>query len=78
MRRQRPGWIQALLSNGALGTLRHCGAVAMTCELGMHTHYTNLPNPAAFPACCLIVSEMDAAVGRWGVGSGVQSLGIKV
>ena len=27
----------------------------------MQTHKKHLPNPAAFPACCLVVSEMDAA-----------------
>jgi hypothetical protein len=37
--------------------------VTMTCELGMARHSDHLPNPAAFPACCLVVSEMDSAVG---------------
>ena len=41
--------------------LRQVPAAAMTCEVGMQTHKKHLPNPAAFPACCLVVSEMDAA-----------------
>ena len=41
--------------------LRQVPMAAMTCEVGMHTHEKHLPNPAAFPACCLVASEMDAA-----------------
>ena len=33
----------------------------MTCEVGMHRHEDHLPNPAAFPACCLLAQEMDAS-----------------
>jgi hypothetical protein len=62
-----PGWHQAFsFSFYTVGAWRHYGAVAMTCELGMLVHYTNLPNPAAFPTCCLVVSEIDAAAGRPG------------
>ena len=35
--------------------------VRQTCEVGMRTTSNETPNPSAFPACCLIVSEMDAA-----------------
>ena len=41
--------------------LRQVPMATMTCELGMHRHTDHLPNPAAFPACCLVVSEMDSA-----------------
>lgn len=41
--------------------VRQVPTVAMTCELGMNRQSDNLPNTAAFPACCLVVSEMDSA-----------------
>ena len=40
--------------------LRQVPTATAACE-GMHMHGSDLPNPSAFPACCLVVSEMDAA-----------------
>jgi hypothetical protein len=56
--------IKPFLSSSTVGAWRHYVTVAMTCELGMHTHYTILPNFTAFPACHVVMSEMDAEAGR--------------
>ena len=36
--------------------LRDVPMATMTCELGMRSPVTHRPTPAAFPACCLVVS----------------------
>ena len=41
--------------------LRQVPRVTMTCEVGMQRHEDHRPNPAAFPACCLLAQEMDAS-----------------
>lgn len=41
--------------------VRQVPMATLTCERGMHRNTDHLPNPAAFPACCLVVSEMDSA-----------------
>ena len=40
--------------------LRSVPTVALACE-GTHSATTSAPLSASFPACCLVVSEMDAA-----------------
>ena len=41
--------------------MRQVPRVTMTCEVGMQRHEDHRPNPAAFPACCLLAQEMDAS-----------------